>query len=142
MSKRKRKKQFNNFSHKKKAGFTLLEILVVISIIGILAALGLTSYSTIQKKGRDAKRKADLKAIQNAMEQYYALNTDYGSDTDCSDQLASQMSGGEIPTDPKSVGDYIYICVAGGGGYTICADLEGDGSWDGTELDFCVRNLQ
>ncbi len=60
--------------HIKKA-FTLLELLVVIGIIGILVGLGTTSYSTAQKKARDSKRKADLKAFQNAMEQCYSVNS-------------------------------------------------------------------
>jgi len=57
-----------------KKAFTLLEMLVVIGIIGILIGLGALSYSTAQKKARDAKRKQDLKAFQNAMEQCYAVN--------------------------------------------------------------------
>lgn len=59
--------------HNMKKGFTLLEILVVIGIIAILVALGATSYSTAQKKARDARRKSDLKSIQNALEQYYSI---------------------------------------------------------------------
>ncbi|NCO89124.1 type II secretion system protein, partial [Candidatus Roizmanbacteria bacterium] len=40
-----------------KKAFTLLEILVVIGIISIMVAMGTASYSTAQKKARDAKRK-------------------------------------------------------------------------------------
>lgn len=58
-------------------GFTLLEMLVVISIIGVLLGVGSVAYSTTQKKARDAKRKSDLKAIQNCLEQYYSLNNVY-----------------------------------------------------------------
>ena len=53
-------------------GYTLLEILVVIGIIAVLIGIGAVSYSSIQKKARDAKRKGDLSAIQNALEQYYS----------------------------------------------------------------------
>lgn len=56
-----------------KKGFTLLEMLIVIGIIAILVAMGAVSYSTAQKKARDARRRADITAIQKAMEQYYAI---------------------------------------------------------------------
>jgi len=54
--------------------FTLLEMLVVIGIIAILVSMGFASYSTVQKKARDSKRQADLKAFQSAMEQCYSIN--------------------------------------------------------------------
>lgn len=56
-----------------KRAFTLLELLVVIGIIAVLVGMGAVSYSTGQKKARDAKRKTDLKAVQNVMEQYYSI---------------------------------------------------------------------
>ncbi len=54
------------------AGFTLMELLIVIGIIGILISVSVASFSTAQKKGRDARRLGDMKAMQNAFEQYYA----------------------------------------------------------------------
>lgn len=58
-----------------KKGFTLLEILVVIGIIAILVSLGFASYTTVQKKARDAKRKGDLTTFQKAMEECYSVNS-------------------------------------------------------------------
>ncbi len=55
--------------------FTLLELLVVIGIISVLLAFGAVSYSTAQKKSRDAKRKGDLQALQKVLEQCYSVNT-------------------------------------------------------------------
>jgi len=55
-------------------GFTLIELLVVISIIGILAALGIASYSRAEKNTRDAQRKSDLNQYRLALESYAAAN--------------------------------------------------------------------
>lgn len=49
----------------KKQGFTLIELLVVIAIIGILAAIGITAFAGAQGRARDAKRKADLAAMNS-----------------------------------------------------------------------------
>ena len=56
---------------KYKKGFTLIELVVVMAIIAILAAAGLSSYTSTQKKGRDARRKSDLTQVSRALEFYY-----------------------------------------------------------------------
>ena len=51
--------------------FTLIELLIVIIILGVLAALITGNFFTSLKKGRDAKRKADLEQVSRALEMYY-----------------------------------------------------------------------
>ena len=66
--------------HKIKArrhGFTLIEILVVITIISVLSGVGIFSYTNAQKAARDAKRRADLHSLRIALESYYAANGTY-----------------------------------------------------------------
>ena len=53
------------------AGFTLVELLVTISIISVLASVVLTSVNSARAKARDARRIADFKQIQLALELFY-----------------------------------------------------------------------
>jgi len=53
-----------------KKGFTLIEILITIIIIGILSVIGISTYQSAQKKGRDFNRKAGLTAVMKALESY------------------------------------------------------------------------
>jgi prepilin-type N-terminal cleavage/methylation domain-containing protein len=57
-----------------KKGFTLVELLVVISIIGLLSTIAIVSLGSARAKSRDTKRVADMKQMFTALEQYY---TDY-----------------------------------------------------------------
>ncbi len=67
----------NSFKKRSQQGFTIVELLIVIVVIGILAALVITTYNGIQQKGRNTERTTDLKAVQGQLEAYYALNAAY-----------------------------------------------------------------
>ncbi len=60
-----------------KKGFTLIELMVTISIIAIIAAVGITTFSQAQKLGRDARRKQDLRSLSIALELFYQKNGRY-----------------------------------------------------------------
>jgi prepilin-type N-terminal cleavage/methylation domain-containing protein len=60
-----------------RAGFTIVELLIVIVVIGILAALVIVTYNGIQQKARDTERKTDIKALQGHLEAYWADNAKY-----------------------------------------------------------------
>ena len=61
--------------------FSLIEIMIVISIIALLTTLGLNTYSGFQTKARDTRRKADLNTINQALNAYYAVNGKYPDTT-------------------------------------------------------------
>lgn len=140
-------------------GFTLFELLVVISIIGIITAVGMISYSSVQKRGRDARRKEDLQAVQKALEQYYVVAGQYPGSCYTSGQLSL---GGEVflevfPTDPKNSNGYQYEsqepCDSTGYAYRAHLEVAGSGNAfsncsqtdpdeETTKDYFCVKSLQ
>lgn len=129
-------------------GFTILELLIVIAIIGILVSMGTVAYSSAQRKARDGKRTADMKAIQNAYEQYYAENNSvYPASVN---SLSPTYLPGGVPDDPKPTENYTHTYPASG--YCSCAELEST-TTGGNASDaactyaasgsfFCVSNLQ
>jgi len=62
-----------------KNGFTLVELLVAVGIIGLLASISMVSFNGIRGKARDAKRISDIKEVQNALEIYYSSTGYYPS---------------------------------------------------------------
>lgn len=61
----------------KNNGFTIVELLIVIVVIGILAAITIVAYNGIQSKARDAQRVSDVDLITKALEIYYIDNGRY-----------------------------------------------------------------
>lgn len=133
-------------------GFTLFELLVSISIIGIMTALAVISYSSAQKKARDARRIEDMKNVQSAAEQYYSVDAfTYPANTaPASWKVGNQQILEAFPTDPKETGwtGYTYLI---GTTYCACAAVENKNSGNSTNNNcnvgatgpyFCVKSQQ
>jgi len=59
---------------KTKSGFTIVELLIVIVVIAILAAISVVAYNGVQQRGRDSQRSSDITALAKAIELYYIDN--------------------------------------------------------------------
>lgn len=133
---------FNNMNKLRKRvwGFTLIEVLVASTIIAVLIAIGAVSYSSINRRSRDTKRRSDLEQMRSALEQYRADNGFYpntGSgwvivnDTNMGNLIAGGYMA-KTPADPKaSTQSYWYQATnpVGTGpvnyyGYCLTAYLE------------------
>jgi len=77
----------------KKQGFTLLELIVVIIIVGILATLGFTQYSKVVEKGRTADAKQALGTLRKLQEAYYQEYRVYANVT----SAATDVLGASVP---------------------------------------------
>ncbi len=108
--------QFKNFKFKiknsrnKRVGFTLIELMIVIAILAGLATLFMSSFPAAQKRGRDTKRRSDLKQYQTALEIYANKNGAYpspGLTNPSSSSLCTTVLGlPSCPDDPKSTQHY------------------------------------
>lgn len=109
-----------------KKGYTLIEILIVTTIVVLLTAGAIVSYSTFLKQSRDAKRKADLEQIRAALEMYRSNNNEYlVFSGNCSSLVGLDEYLATIPSDPKRTSSgYYYRCTITANNYTLGAILE------------------
>ena len=80
-------------------GFTLVELLVVLSLISILAAMAVVQYRNSVRLGQEAVLKKDLFAMRDAIDQYYADKNKYPASLDA---LVSDGYLRRIPEDPMT----------------------------------------
>ena len=77
---------------KRQKGFTLVELLVAISIVAVLAIVGLAVYSGLQKGARDSVRKAEIRSIAQALESHYISQVPPSGTATCADS-SNTVSG-------------------------------------------------
>lgn len=106
-------------------GFSLIELLVVVSFIAILASIAIQQYPGIREKGLDAAAKSDLQNAMKAEESFYVNNSSYAA--------FSVTDGGSVEEPEFSASQ----------GVSVTATLVGDGvrivgSHEGSQNTWCL----
>ena len=126
-----------------KKSFTLIELLLAITILGILATLVIGNYNYTLKRGRDAQRKNDLNTLQKTLEVFYEDNGAYPNfaDTNIFGKKLCKTAAilfttscpiGEVtymektPQDPNTSYIYKYVPGLGGTSYYLYTYIEND----------------
>jgi prepilin-type N-terminal cleavage/methylation domain-containing protein len=105
-----------------KRGFTLIETLVVMAIIGLILSIVLASLSASKQKARDDKRVSDIATLRLVLEQYYDLCNQYpptisaSASTGCPTGQSLGSLIATLPTPPEG-GTYTYTAFGTG---TLC----------------------
>lgn len=122
-----------------KKGFTLIELMVVMVILSILAVIVTGTFASSSRRGRDTRRKNDLRAISGALEAYYNDKGKYPTGVSgvmygCGDAQVCTFGSSVfkdsnntlymtlLPTDP-SIYTYYYVS-ASGASYQLYAKIE------------------
>lgn len=154
-----------------KKGFTLIELMVAVSIAAVTFGIIISSAVNARKSARDAQRQSDLRSLQAALQQFYAdqnyfpdamtltsattLNQCTTSYTGC---LSAKIYLNPTPIDPTGTPAYVYksgldsgsgkntSCPGGGPTrtchyYLLCAKLEGTSPQTSTQYDGCTTNF-
>ncbi|HNQ16931.1 MAG TPA: type II secretion system protein [Candidatus Woesebacteria bacterium] len=119
----------------KKSGFTMIELLAVVTIMAILFTIGIVAYTNAVRNSRDNRRVTDISNMRQAL-------VLFRSDTGCypddfADLLGSDgyWSEPQQPLDPSTGMSYTYTpsgtCATGHSGFTITANMENTSTYPG-----------
>ena len=108
---------------KKNSGFSLVELLVVISIIAVLSAVLMVNFVGMRERSRDAQKIQDLSAVKDALRMYYNDFQAYPSPgVTCTNCLNSAIGTSYLPG-ISNIG-YTYNSTADGNGFWVKTQLE------------------
>ncbi len=114
----------------RRQGFTIVELLIVIVVIGILAAISIVAYNGVQARARDSERKSELSVIDRYVKMYVAENGTVPHTTSGCYRAKSHLTSGcesldtmpdinkflnttKLPSDPRNTATSHYMFVKG-----------------------------
>lgn len=109
-------------------GFTIVELLIVIVIIGILATIGFVAFSGAQNKANKSKAESTVSQVKSKLGEYYATNNTYPANKDAVVTFLNSDDGGNNSALATTFGNasYTYACADSGAdcdaGFTLTAD--------------------
>lgn len=112
-------------------GFSLIELLVVATIIIVLTTIGVMSFRNAGQNARDSKRKADIESVRQALVLRRADAGDYptsgsqsagGYTSAVSTLIGADYLTAPAPADPKNTGTTIYTYSSDGSSFCLCAN--------------------
>jgi type IV pilus assembly protein PilA len=129
--------------HNRKGGFTLIELMIVVAIIGILAAIAIPNFLRFQLKAKSSEGKTNIAAIRTAEQSYYSEFGTYVSadgapaavgqnqKTTFSETASAGMDFNTLGWSPEGQVYFSYGVNANMNGYTVSAsaDIDGDNTY-------------
>ena len=148
-------------SRKAQRGFTLIELMIVVAIIGILAAVAIPAFMDYMKKGKRSEAELNLDAIKKANKTAFVENSSYinqtsggftpgatccaaGGVTKCVANAAAWQGNAAWDALDFEITEshyYVYSYLAGAGATSYTATAHGDLDCDGTFGDYVLNGL-
>lgn len=113
-------------------GFTLIELMIVIAILGILASIAIPAYQDSVRKAKRADAQGALMGLANAMERHFTANNSFlGAAAAAADTGAPGIFATQVPVDGGTAYYNLTISAATASSYTLTATATGGQAGDG-----------